>query len=111
MPVLQCAENECHFLKVWGHNGLCHRRVAEGRQNVKPKIYLDPSEQVRKLGLFKTLCMKNHIVNVFLIQINENIEAESVTYGKFFVWLELCFLMATVVGPSRDAFSDEICDE
>ena len=112
MPVVEGAANECHFSEVWGHDGLCHRRVAAGGRNVEPKLHLDPGEQVGKLELFETLFMKNYIVNVLLILINENIKGESVTYGEFLMWLGLWFLMATVVGPSRDAFfSDKVCDE
>ena len=31
MPVVEGAANECDFSEVWGHGGLCHRRVATGR--------------------------------------------------------------------------------
>jgi len=111
MPV-QGAENECHFSEAWGHNGLCHRRVASGGRKTEPKLHLEPGAQIGKLELFETLFMKNYIVNVLLILINENIKGESVAYGEFLLWLGLWFLMATVVGPSRDAFfSDRLCDE
>ena len=92
------------LLEVWGHDKLCYRRVAVGGQNVEPKIHLDLGEQVRKLELFETLFIKNYVVNVLLILINENIKGESVTYGELLMWLGLWFLMATVVGPSRDGF-------
>ena len=104
MQVVEGPANECHFLEVWGHDRLCHRRVAADGQNFEPKLHLDPGEQVEKLELFETLFMKNYIVNVLLILINENIKGESVTYGEFLMWLGLWFLMANVVGPSRDAF-------
>ena len=55
MPVVEGATNECHFLEEWGHDRLCHRRVAAGGQNVELKIKLDPGEQVGKLELFETL--------------------------------------------------------
>ena len=82
------AENDCHFLEVWGHDGLCHRRVAASGQNIEPKLHLDPGTQVWKLELFETLFMKNVIFHILLILINENIEEDSVTYDDFCCGLE-----------------------
>ena len=83
MPAVAGAANECHSLEVWGHGGSCYRQVATGGQNIESKIHLDPGEQVGKLELFETLFIKNYVVNVLLILINENIKGEGVTYGEF----------------------------
>ena len=56
--------------------------------------------------------MNDFIKNTLLYNINKNIEGARVHYGKFLRWLGIWFLMATVIGPSRNAwFSQKPFDE
>ena len=56
------------------------------------------------MQLFELLFMKDYVEDVILCNINANIVGSRVTYGEFLRWIGIWFLMATVIGPRREAF-------
>ena len=46
----------------------------------EPKIYFDPIIKYAKLEIVEILFMKDYIVNILLILINENVRGGHVTY-------------------------------
>ena len=54
--------------------------------------------------MFELLFMKDYVEDVILCNINANIVGSRVTYGEFLRWIGIWFLMATVIGPPREAF-------
>ena len=106
------ATPECQY-EEWGHSGICYRRQQVSTYMMPAlKIQLRSNEVLTRFNLFEHLFITDYIKDVILNNINKTIVGERVTYGEFLRWLGLWFLMATVIGPSRDAFfSNQPVDE
>ena len=71
----------------------------------------DPTN-FNRVQLFELLFVTKYIKDVIIPNINQNISGERVTYGGFFRWLGLWFLISTVIGPSQDSFFfSQMCNE
>ena len=97
----------------WGHSGICYRKQSTAT-TIMPaiKIQNKKTETMTRLQLFELFFITDYIKEVILVHINKNINGETVTYGEFLRWLGIWLLIASVVGPKRDAFFlNKPCDE
>ena len=103
--------NACVY-EEWGHSGICHRRK-DVSNVINPQLKVsDSSKNFSRVELFELLFITDYIKKVILININENITGDRVTYGEFLRWLGIWFLICTVIGPSRESFFlNQPCDE
>ena len=90
----------------WGHSGVCYRKIATGNIDNMPaiKVQTNDVEKYSLLDLFEIFFITDYVKEVILPNINKKITGEKVGYGEFLRWLGIWFLIATVIGPSRDDF-------
>ena len=99
------ANEECVY-SGWGHSGICARRQVVS-QTIMPTIKVQNKnvESFNRVDLFELFFVTEYVKEVILVHVNKNIKGEEVTYGEFLRWLGIWFLIASVIGPKRDAFS------
>ena len=92
----------------WGHSGICYRKQTTAT-TIMPAIKIQnrKTETMTRLQLFELFFITDYIKQVILVHINKNINGEEVTYGEFLRWLGIWLLIASVVGPKKNAFFSE----
>ena len=85
------------------YTGICYRKQIVST-NAKPTLKVRLPEFYDCVQLFELLFTKEYLRGVILKNINENIVGTRVTYGELLRWIDLWFIMATVIGPPQDSF-------
>ena len=104
IPITDDGEVQCSY-QEWGHSGICHRRK-ETSTIVLPSMKLmnRREDSFNRLALFEHFFPIEYVKDVIIPNINKSIVGDRVTYGEFLRWLGIWFLIATVIGPSRESF-------
>jgi Transposase IS4 len=95
--------SECVYAPVWGHSGLCHRRMA-GATNSAPERNFPITSRPTLLDNFELFFPKQFVTDTILPVMNRNAQLGMIQYGEFLRWLGIWFLMATIQGPARYEF-------
>jgi hypothetical protein len=88
---------------VFGHSGVCPRRMA-GAPNNKAKINFPNGACPTRLQLFELFFPKAYIQEVLLVETNKLLKGKDVTYGEFLQFIGLWLMMATIQGFQRRDF-------
>ena len=95
----------------WGHDGVCQRRVAEGR-DTEAKIFNFGSHSgiPTILQTFEMLFPQAFLESVIIKNTNKHLQ-KPVSYGEFIAWIGLWFFMATTnFGDRREFWSSKSID-
>ena len=88
----------------WGHDGVCQRQVAEGR-DTEAKIFNFGSHSgiPTILQTFEMLFPQAFLESVIIKNTNKHLQ-KTVSYGEFIAWIGLWFFMATTNFGDRREF-------
>ena len=96
----------------WGHDGVCQRRQAGGRNNEASVFNFGGHSGVPSiLQTFEMMFPKSFVETVIVRETNRKLEDNKMTYGEFLIWLGLWFFMGTThFGDRREFWSTKAID-
>ena len=96
-------DDTCQYSDVWGHDGLCFRRMSSANNRKAKLIHHSSDLKLTKLQLFEILFPTKWVKEVLIPETNKELR-QKLVYGEFLQFLGIILKISTQVGFDRFSF-------